>query len=177
MRPGWDTKRTALEGDAVWSALRLADGSVLLGSDAGGAIWRDRRRWLDEEGRRASTARSRSSRWTQTGDGAVYAGAMPGNKLCEARRGRRQGERGRDAERHRDDLVARVGGQHGLRRHRPQRPELFAISGGSAKQVFDTEDKRITALAVGTDGAVWLGTSERALVFRFDPKTNTAIRN
>jgi len=40
VRPGWDTKRTALEGDAVWSALKLADGSVLLGSDAGGAIFR-----------------------------------------------------------------------------------------------------------------------------------------
>ena len=40
LRPGWDTKRTAIEGDAVWSALRLADGSVLLGSDANGAIFR-----------------------------------------------------------------------------------------------------------------------------------------
>src|SRR5262249_57420223 len=40
LRPGWDIKRTALEGDAVWSSLRLADGSVLLGSDAGGAVYR-----------------------------------------------------------------------------------------------------------------------------------------
>jgi len=40
LRPGWDTKRTVLEGDSVWSSLRLADGSVLLGSDAGGAIYR-----------------------------------------------------------------------------------------------------------------------------------------
>ena len=40
LRPGWDTRRIALEGDAVWSSLRLADGSVLLGSDAGGAIFR-----------------------------------------------------------------------------------------------------------------------------------------
>src|SRR3954462_5345585 len=39
VRPGWDTRRIALEGDAVWSSLRLADGSVLLGSDAGGAIF------------------------------------------------------------------------------------------------------------------------------------------
>ena len=40
VRPGWDTKRTPLEGDAVWSTLRLADGSVLLGSDVGGTIYR-----------------------------------------------------------------------------------------------------------------------------------------
>ena len=31
LRPGWDTKRTALEGDAVWASLPLADGSVLEG--------------------------------------------------------------------------------------------------------------------------------------------------
>nr|MBA3458211.1 hypothetical protein [Deltaproteobacteria bacterium] len=30
LRPGWDTKRTVLEGDAVWASLKLADGSVLL---------------------------------------------------------------------------------------------------------------------------------------------------
>src|SRR5947209_2162218 len=40
IRPGWDTKRTVLEGDAVWSALRLNDGTVLLGSDAGGALYK-----------------------------------------------------------------------------------------------------------------------------------------
>src|SRR5579863_6877241 len=40
VRPGWDTKRVALEGDAVWSALHLADGSVLVGSDVGGSIYR-----------------------------------------------------------------------------------------------------------------------------------------
>src|ERR1700733_8725020 len=41
LRPGWDTKRTALEGDAVWSSLHLPDGSVLVGSDVGGAIYKD----------------------------------------------------------------------------------------------------------------------------------------
>src|SRR5947207_13790071 len=40
LRPGWDTKRAKLEGDAVWSSLHLADGSVLLGSDENGAIFK-----------------------------------------------------------------------------------------------------------------------------------------
>src|SRR6188472_4101480 len=40
LRPGWDTKRVKLEGDAVWSSLRLADGTVLVGSDANGAIYK-----------------------------------------------------------------------------------------------------------------------------------------
>jgi hypothetical protein len=52
--------------------------------------------------------------------------------------------------------------------------KLFAVTGGTPKEVFDTDDKRITALTTTSDGAVWLGTSDRALVFRFDPRTGTA---
>jgi hypothetical protein len=52
--------------------------------------------------------------------------------------------------------------------------KLYSISGKDAKLAFDTEDKRITSLAVTSDGGVWLGTSERALVFRYDPKTGKA---
>src|SRR6185295_158886 len=33
-----------------------------------------------------------------------------------------------------------------------------------------TDDKRVTAITATTDGAVWFGTSERALGFLFDPK-------
>ena len=48
--------------------------------------------------------------------------------------------------------------------------KVFAIAGGNAKEIFDTDDKRVTAITVTSDGAVWFGTSERALVFRYDPK-------
>ena len=79
VRPGWDTKRTAIEGDAVWSSVKLADGSVLLGSDAGGSIYRitgdASKKVVSIPGAIAVVA------LTQTADGSVYAGAMPGNKL------------------------------------------------------------------------------------------------
>src|ERR1700761_7037603 len=79
LRPGWDIKRTALEGDAIWSSLRLADGSVLLGSDAGGAIFRltgdATKKLVTVPGAIAVVSLA------QTSDGAVWAGAMPGNKL------------------------------------------------------------------------------------------------
>ena len=39
------------------------------------------------------------------------------------------------------------------------------------EDAFDTDDKRVTALTATNDGAVWIGTSERALVFRLDPKS------
>ena len=48
--------------------------------------------------------------------------------------------------------------------------KLFSVKGGAAREVFDTEDKRVTAITTTSDGAVWFGTSERAIVFRLDPK-------
>ena len=79
LRPGWDTKRTALEGDAIWSSVRLVDGSVLLGSDVGGAIYRlsgdSSKKVVSLPGAIAVVA------LVQTADGSVWAGAMPGNKL------------------------------------------------------------------------------------------------
>jgi len=171
LRPGWDTKRTALEGDAVWSSLKLADGSVLLGSDAGGAIYR-------AQGDGAKKVASIPGAiavvsLAQTSDGSVWAGAMPGNKLWKVDLGSGKATAaatlGKDAK----DVetiwsLAAIGdtvyagtGPSG---------KLFAIKGGTAREVFDTDDKRITALTTTGDGAVWLGTSERALVFRFDPK-------
>ena len=52
--------------------------------------------------------------------------------------------------------------------------KLYGIKGGAAKELFATDDKRVSAITVGKDGAVWLGTSERALVFRYEPKTGNA---
>ncbi|HUJ63681.1 MAG TPA: hypothetical protein VLX92_34515, partial [Kofleriaceae bacterium] len=76
VRPGWDTKRVSLEGDAVWSALHLRDGSVLLGSDAGGAIYRTSgdtaKKLVALDGAIAVVSIA------QAADGTVWAGAMPG---------------------------------------------------------------------------------------------------
>jgi hypothetical protein len=166
VRPGWDTKRTALEGDAMWSALHLADGSVLLGSDVGGAIYK--------------VAGDKSAKWAtlpgaiavvslaQTSDGAVWAGAMPGSKVfrLDGSGHATPGPALKDVETvwslaAAGDTVYAGTGPSG---------KLYAIKGGAAKEVFDTDDKRITAVTVTGDGAVWFGTSERALVFRYDPK-------
>jgi hypothetical protein len=172
VRPGWDTKRTQLEGDAVWSSLRLADGSVLLGSDAGGAIYRVTdgapKKVVAIDGAIAVVALA------QAADGSVWAGAMPGNKVWKidvgagkATAGPQLGDKaGKDVE----TVWSLAAAGNTVYAGTGPSGKLFAISGGSAKEVFDTDDKRITALAVTTDGAVWMGTSDRALVFRLDPK-------
>ncbi len=175
LRPGWDTRRTALEGDAVWSALKLADGSVLLGSDAGGAIFRAAgdapKKLVAIPGAIAVVSLA------QTSDGQVWAGAMPGNKLWKidvnggkATPGPTLGKDAKDVE----TIWALAAAGDTVYAGTGPSGKLFAIKGGTAREVFDTDDKRITALTVTTDGAVWLGTSDRALVFRYDPKDGKA---
>ena len=174
LRPGWELKRTALEGDAVWSSLRLADGSVLLGSDAGGSIFRlsgdAASKLVTLPGAIAVVA------LTQTSDGTVWAGAMPGNKLWKidvaAGKAAPSAPLGKDKDVETVWSLAAVGNT--VYAGTGPSGKLFAVTNGAAKVVFDTDDKRITALAVTGDGAIWLGTSDRALVFRFDPKLGKA---
>lgn len=167
LRPGWDTKRTALEGDAVWSALRLADGSVLLGSDANGTIFRlqgdAQKKLVSIPGAIAVVALA------QTADGTVWAGAMPGNKVWKIDRTGKAtpGPQLKDTET--IWSLAAVGNT--VYAGTGPSGKLFAITGGTAREAFDTDDKRITAMTATSDGAVWFGTSERALVFRLDPKS------
>ncbi len=171
LRPGWDTRRTALEGDAVWASLPLADGSVLLGSDAGGAIVRvtgdASTKLVSLPGAIAVVALA------QTSDGTVWAGAMPGNKVwkVDVKTGKATpGPQLKDTE----TIWSLVAAGTTVYAGTGPSGKLFEIQGGAAREVFDTEDKRITSLAITTDGAVWLGTSERALVFRYDPKDGKA---
>ncbi|MDB4963736.1 MAG: Pyrrolo-quinoline quinone beta-propeller repeat protein [Myxococcales bacterium] len=167
LRPGWNTKRTAIEGDAVWSSLKLADGSVLLGSDANGAIFRvtgdSTKKLVSIPGAIAVVS------LVQTSDGSVWAGAMPGNRLWKVDVGGGKATATatlKDAE----TIWALAATGNTVYAGTGPSGKLFAITGGTAKEVFDTEDKRVTALTVTTDGAIWMGTSERALVFRYDPK-------
>jgi len=167
VRPGWDTKRTALEGDAVWSALHLADGSVLLGSDVGGAIWKAQndsaKKLVTVPGAIAVVALA------QTSDGAVWAGSMPGNKLwrIDVASGKATaGPQLKDAE----TIWSLTASGNTVYAGTGPSGKVFAISNGSAKEIFDTDDKRVTAITATNDGAIWFGTSDRALVFRYDPK-------
>jgi len=171
LRPGWNTRRTAVEGDAVWASLALADGSVLLGSDAGGALYRatdaGTTKLVSIPGAIAVVSLA------QTADGTVWAGAMPGNKLWRVDVATGKATPG-PALADTETIWSLAAAGNTVYAGTGPSGKLFSVTGGRAKEVFDTDDKRITALAVTSDGAVWMGTSERALVFRYDPKEGTS---
>ncbi len=172
LRPGWalDAK-IDLAGDGVWSSLRLVSGTILIGSDDAGAIYK-------VEGSKVSkvtaiTGAIATVALVESG-GAVYAGAMPSDKVWKL-----------DVAGGKATAFATLAGAETVwslaagadgTLYAGTGPDgtLWAIDkGGKARAVFETKDKRVTAIAVAADGAIWFGTSERALVFRYDPKTGT----
>jgi hypothetical protein len=170
VRPGWDTKRTALEGDGIWSALRLADGSLVLGTDDGGAILKvtdDKPKKLGSiDGAIAVVALAQSG-------ATIYAGTMPGGKLWKLDPGGGKPSVVATLEGVETIWSLAVGKDGTVYAGTGPDGKVFAIKGGTAKELYDTDDKRVTAVSIGLDGSVWFGTSERALVFRHDPKKNT----
>jgi hypothetical protein len=151
----------------VWASLKLKSGAVLLGSDASGTIYQ-----LDKDASKKVVSVPGAIAvvsLAQTADGSIWAGTMPGAKLWKIDLSGKAspGPALKDVET--IWSLAAVGntvyagtGPNG---------KLFSVTGGNAKEAFDSDDKRITALTTTSDGAVWFGTSERALVFRLDPKT------
>jgi hypothetical protein len=169
VRPGWETKRTPIEGDGIWSAIRLGDGSVLVGTDVAGAVYK-----VTDGGakKHASIAGAIAVVAMAPADGnAVWAGAMPGDKLWKIDGA---GKATATATLKGVETIWSLAAAPDGTVYAGTGPDgkLFSIRGGTAKQIYATDDKRITAIAVARDGAVWFGTSERALVFRYDPKKN-----
>jgi len=174
IKPGWDSKKVELEGDGVWSALRLADGGVLVGTDAGGALYKVGAEKAEKiatlDGAIAVVALAQGS------DGTVYAGAMPGAtvwKIDVAGKKATKYVTLKDVETVWSLATSPTSGGDALYAGTGPDGKLYKITKGAGKEVFATEDKRITALAATPDGAIWLGTSERALVFRHDKDGKT----
>ncbi len=176
VRPGWQTRRVDLEGDGVWSAVRTSGGAVLFGSDVDGAIYQV----TGETSKKVATIPGTIAvvALAEAG-GAVYAGAMPSNQIwkIDAATGKatataRLDRKSKDKDDQVETVWALAAGKDGTL-YAGSGPDgrLWSIKGGTAKAVFATTDKRVTAVTVTSDGSVWFGTSERALVFRHDPST------
>lgn len=164
VRPGWSTAKVGLEADGVWSAVRLPSGAIVVGTDADGALYRI-------DGDKAVKAGAIPGAIAAVAlveqGGAIYAAGMPSDTIWKL-----DGKGGTPTAFAKlpgvETVWALAAGKDGtLYAGTGPDGKLFAIDkGGKARELFATEDKRVTAVAVTSDGAVWFGTSERALVFR-----------
>ena len=170
VRPGWQTQKTDLAGDGVWAALRRASGTIVVGTDDGGALYKI-------DGGKATKLGTipgaiAAVALAEAGD-ALYAGAMPSDTVWKLDAAGKASAYAKLSDT--ETVWALAAGSDGtLYAGTGPNGKVYAIDkGGKARLLFDTEDKRVTAVTVTSDGAVWFGTSERALVFRYDPKTKT----
>lgn len=173
VRPGWSTERTDLELEGIWSALHSRDGSVLLGTDDDATVYRVRDR---KAAKLASIPGAIAVVSLAEGaDGVIYAGTMPGGEVWKIEA--QNGKATKLAKLERAETVwALALGKDGKNLYAGTGPEgeLFAIEvrTGKARVAFQTEDKRVLSVVTASDGGIWLGTSEKAMVFRHDPARN-----
>lgn len=175
IRPGWTTERSkSLESDGVWSALRTSAGKILVGSDDGSIY-----RFDGKEPRKVVTIPGVLAVVSMVESGGqVYAAGMPsdtvwkidvtgGKATAFAKLGSGKAAKP-DEDEQPETIWALAAGKDGtLYAGTGPDGKLWSIDkGGKAKVVFSTTDKRVTAVTVTSDGAVWFGSSERALVFR-----------
>jgi hypothetical protein len=174
VKAGWNTKRTDLEFDGVWSAVTDKDGSVLVGTDDEATIYRITGNKVTKVADIADTIAVVSL--ALASDGSLYAGTMPGGEVWKVDTGAGTAAKLAtltDAETvwslaigAKNDKLYAGTGPNGA---------LFEIdpANGKSRSVFETDDKRILALVGTSDGAIWMGTSDKALVFRHDPAKKT----
>ncbi len=174
LKPGWGTKRIALDFDNVWAAVRASDGAVYLGTDDEGKIYKlvgDKATELAQ----IPDVVAVTSLALAT-DGMLYAGTMPEGQVW--RIDTKSGQATKVVTLEETETVwalALSKDERELYAGTGPNGKLFRIdvAKNTAALAFDTKDKRIMALAPTRDGAIWLGTSEKALVFRYDPKSKT----
>ena len=174
--PGRATERVDLEADAVWTAVRAADGTVYAGGVTDGTIWA-----VSGGKKKVLATLDKDTPWIGAlllgPDGTLYAGTVGTGAIwtVDPKTGKAH------------KLVALEGVDHvwslaldgaGKTLYAGTGPaaKLFAVDLGSkaAKAVLDLEDKQIMAMTLASDGALWLGTSDQAILYRFDPKAGQA---
>lgn len=174
VKPGWDTKRTNLEFDGVWAAVTDKDGSVLVGTDDEASIYRISGDKVTKVADIADTIAVVSL--ALAANGTLYAGTMPGGEVWKIDTG--AGTATKLAELADAETVwsLAIGAKNDkLYAGTGPKGALFEVdpANGNSRVVFETDDKRILALAGTSDGAIWMGTSDKALVFRHDPAKKT----
>jgi len=172
VRPGWKTHRTKVEVDAVWAAIRAADGTVYLGTDDDGRVYRVKGKTVSKFAQIKDAVAIVS---LVQAKGSVYAGTMPGGEIWKV-----------DPRTGKSNKVVKLKGAETVWSMTMGRggKYLYAGTGPSGKlfrvdiktraaRVVFQQDKRILSLVTSKDGGIWLGTSEKALVLRYDPGKNT----
>ncbi|MFH0902547.1 MAG: hypothetical protein V2A73_18105 [Pseudomonadota bacterium] len=171
---GYAADRIALDTDAIWTATQGADGTIYAGAVTNGTIYA-----ISEGKKRVLVSFSQDTPWIGSlalgPDGVLYAGTVGTATVhqIDLKTGKAKAIVTLDGAEHVWTLVF-----DGKTLFAATGPEckLFAIdiATAKAKELWACEDKHLLSATLAKDGAIWLGTADEAILYRFDPRTGTA---
>ena len=151
------------EGTAIWSALPMPDGSLLLGTGNEGKLLRVKD---DKVSVAADTKAMVVTSLALAWGGTVVLGTLPEGKVMKWERGKLS------------DLVKLAGVEHVWSvAFDPKTDSVFAATGpegklwriskaGQAQLYFDAEEQHLMCVAVAADGTVYAGASDKAKLYK-----------
>jgi hypothetical protein len=171
---GRDTKRVAVSADAVWTMARAADGTIYAGTLDKGEIV------AISGGKARVVASLKETPWIgalAVADRKIYAGTVGTGSVYAI-----------DASSGKSELVVKLAGAEHvwalvldpsgktLYAATGSSGKLFAIDLGSkkARLLWDSDEAHLLSMLRAPDGALWVGTSDEAILYRVDPKTGAA---
>jgi hypothetical protein len=174
--PGRDTQRVAISADAVWTAVRAADGTVYAGTLDKGEV-------LAISGGKVRTLTTLEKETPWIGalalgqKGQLYAGTVATASVyaIDTSSGKTSLVIKLPDTDHVWGLVASADGKT-LWAATGSSGKLFAIdvAGKSAKVVWDSSESHLLSLLRAPDGGLWVGTADEAIVYRVDPASGQA---
>jgi outer membrane protein assembly factor BamB len=176
--PGFKTDRVDLETDAVWTAVRAGDGTIYAGGISDGNVYA-----VSGGKKRVVVTLEKETPWIGAlalgpGEGTLYAGTLGSARVhaIDLKTGKSSALATLEGVEHVWSLVVDPQGKKLYAGTGPD-GKLFEIDlGGGAKpkMVWESGEKHLLSMIRASDGALWIGTSDEAVLYRFDPKSGQA---
>lgn len=178
VRASVDVRRLPLTDTPVaWSIARAADGTTYIGTGNEGKVWRLRGEQLAVF---AETGQLVVSSLALADDGTLYAGTLPGGKIyaidTRATAPVTARELARPAAAEHIWALAWDARRRTLFAGTGPEGKVFAVSPqGQADVWLDSEASHVMSLALDTDGALYAGTSDGALVIKISAANRSEV--
>lgn len=156
------------DATSVWASVTLDDGTVLLGTGAGGRIYKVKNGKVSVA---AETKAMAVSALALGPGGTIYAGTFPEAKVFKLSAGELDGSEKKPWVELKDTedvwSLAYDAKKKALFAATGPEGKLFRISdAGTADVFFDSEEDHLVSVAVGSDGKVYAGSNGKGLLYR-----------
>jgi sugar lactone lactonase YvrE len=173
--PGRSLERTAIEGDALWSAVRGDDGTIYAGTIEKGTILA-----ISGGKSRVLASLEKDTPWIGSlllSGSTLYVGTVASGSIhtVDVKSGKTALFAKLEGTDHVWAMTLSADGKT-LYAATGSEGKLFAVDLASKKAsvAWDSDETHLLSMTRAKDGAIWLGSADEAILYRFDPKTGQA---